>query len=50
MMAGSNYVLPFMITCVTYIASASLYYIFFYRVEKEMIKVPLARVVTPIKR
>lgn len=50
MMADSNYVLPFMVTCVTYIASASLYYIFFYRAEKEMVKAPLARVVTPIKR
>jgi len=50
MMAGSNYVLPFMVTCVTYICSASLYYIFFYRVEKEAAKVPLAHVVTPVKR
>ena len=50
MMAGSDYVLPFMVTCVTYIASASLYYVFFYRVEKEMANAPLARVVTPIKR
>jgi len=50
MMAGSNYVLPFMVTCVTYICSASLYYIFFRRTEKEMEKKPLVRVVTPIKR
>ncbi len=50
MMANSNYVQPFMITCLAYIASASLYYIFFYRTEKEMTKAPLARVMTPIKR
>lgn len=36
MMAGSNYVLPFMVTCVTYLASSSLYYIFFMKVEREM--------------
>lgn len=50
MMAGSNYVLPFMVTCMTYICSASLYYIFFYRIEKESAKVPLAQVVTAVKR
>jgi MFS family permease len=50
MMAGSNYVLPFMVTCVTYLCSASLYYVFFYRVEKEAAKAPLAQAVTPIKR
>jgi MFS family permease len=50
MLAGSNYVLPFLITCVTYICSASLYYIFFRSTEKEMEKRPLVRVVTPVKR
>ena len=50
MMAGSNYVLPFMVTCVTYICSASLYYVFFYRVEKEAAKPPLAHIVAPVKR
>jgi MFS family permease len=50
MLAGSNYVLPFLITCVTYICSASLYYIFFRGTEKDMEKKPLVRVVTPVKR
>lgn len=50
MMAGSNYALPFMITCVTYVVSASLYYVFFYRIEKESGKAPLARIVTTVKR
>lgn len=50
MMAGSNYVLPFMVTCVTYLCAASLYYMFFYRVEKETAKAPLPRLATPTKR
>ena len=50
MMAGSNYMLPFMVTCVTYICSASLYYIFFYRIEQESLTTPLAQVATPVKR
>jgi hypothetical protein len=50
MMAGSNYVLPFMVTCLTYVCSASLYYVFFYKVEKESAKLPLARVVIPAKK
>jgi MFS family permease len=36
LMAGNNYVLPFMITCVVYITSASMYYVFFMKVEKDM--------------
>ena len=35
-MAEGNYVLPFMITCVVYITSASMYYVFFMKVEKDM--------------
>ncbi len=35
-MAQGNYVLPFMITCVVYITSASMYYVFFMKVEKDM--------------
>lgn len=50
MMAGSNYVLPFIVTCVTYICSASLYYLFFYRVEKERANLPIASVPIPAKR
>lgn len=36
LMAQGNYVLPFMITCVVYITSASMYYVFFMKVEKNM--------------
>jgi MFS family permease len=36
LMANGNYVLPFMITCVVYITSASMYYVFFMKVEKDM--------------
>jgi predicted MFS family arabinose efflux permease len=50
MMAGSNYVLPFMVTCVTYLCAASLYYLFFSRVEKETARVPLPGIVVPAKR
>jgi MFS family permease len=50
MMAGSNYVLPFMVTCVTYVCSASLYYVFFYNAEKESTKAPLASIAAPVKR
>jgi MFS family permease len=42
LMANGNYVLPFMITCVVYVTSASLYYIFFMKVEKEMDAKPAA--------
>ncbi len=50
MMAGSNYVLPFMVTCATYVFAASLYYLFFSAVEKEKVRVPLPGIVTPAKR
>jgi predicted MFS family arabinose efflux permease len=50
MMAGSNYVLPFMVTCATYICAALLYYLFFYRVEKETAQAPLPGIVVPAKR
>lgn len=50
MMAGSNYVLPFMVTCATYICAALLYYLFFYRVEKETAQAPLPGIVVTAKR
>lgn len=49
MMSMSNYALPFMVTCVAYICSASLYYVFFYGVEKRASKAPVA-IATPSKR
>lgn len=50
MMARSNYVLPFMVTCVAYLCSASLYYVFFYNAEKRAPTRPMAGVATPAKR
>ncbi len=34
LMAGGNYVLPFMITCAVYITSASMYYFFFIKIDR----------------
>ncbi len=48
MMAGSNYVLPFMITCATYVCAASLYYLFFSKVEGA--KAPAPAIAIPVKR
>jgi MFS family permease len=50
MMARSNYVLPFMITCATYLCAASLYYLFFSRVEKETARASLPGILIPAKR
>jgi len=50
MMAGSNYVLPFMITCATYLCAASLYYLFFSGVERAAPSAPLPGIVVPAKR
>lgn len=36
MMVNSDYILPYMITCVVYFVAAMLYYIFFLRLEKSM--------------
>ncbi len=49
MMSRSNYVLPFLVTCAAYICSASLYYVFFYGIEKRASKAPVA-MATPSKR
>lgn len=49
MMAGSNYVLPFMITCATYLCAALLYYVFFAGVEREA-KALLPVIAVPAKR
>ncbi len=48
MMAGSNYVLPFMITCATYVCAASLYYLFFSKVEG--VKASAPAIAIPVKR
>jgi hypothetical protein len=50
MMARSNYVLPFMVTCATYVFAASLYYLFFSRVEKETARASLPVILIPAKR
>ncbi len=50
MMASSNYVLPFMVTCATYLCAALLYYVFFSGVERETAKAPLPGIVVPAKR
>jgi MFS family permease len=36
MMANSNYLLPYMITCIVYVIAAVLYYVFFLKVEQSL--------------